>query len=144
MRRAPPPLSVTSPPPSSTRDGFLFLTFAVAVIVMVTGAGPQLKVTTPPAATAATTAAEVQLAGVPVPMTRVGWLLSAACASAGTATCPSGFPAWNDGAAEATGVAGTLGLAGAGWAASAAPVGLGPTAGCRAAPQPATASSVAI
>ena len=38
-------------------------------MVIVTGAGPHLKVITPPAATAFTTAADVQLAGVPVPMT---------------------------------------------------------------------------
>ena len=35
---------------------------------MVTGPGPQSKVMMPPWATAATTAAEVQLAGVPVPI----------------------------------------------------------------------------
>ena len=35
---------------------------------MVTGSGPQSKVMMPPAATAATTAAEVQLAGVPLPI----------------------------------------------------------------------------
>jgi hypothetical protein len=39
---------------------------------IVTGAAPQLNVTTPPAATAATTAAEVQPAGLPVPTTRSG------------------------------------------------------------------------
>ena len=55
-------------------------TFAVAVIVMVTGAGPQSKVMMPPAATAFTTAAEVQLAGVPVPTLRDGWLVSTAFA----------------------------------------------------------------
>ena len=48
-------------------------TFAVWRIRIVTGAGPQSNVTTPPRATAATTAAEVQLAGVPVPhLRRVG------------------------------------------------------------------------
>ncbi|MEZ5297282.1 MAG: hypothetical protein R2697_13680 [Ilumatobacteraceae bacterium] len=44
-------------------------TLAVACIVMVTGSGPQSKVITPPAATAFTTACDVQLAGVPVPIT---------------------------------------------------------------------------
>lgn len=45
---------------------------------MVTGLGPQEKVMTPPAATALTTASEVQLSGVPVPTTRVGSLVSTA------------------------------------------------------------------
>ena len=36
---------------------------------MVTGFGPQLKAMMPPAATSRTTAAEVQLAGVPFPIT---------------------------------------------------------------------------
>ncbi|GAA3088451.1 hypothetical protein GCM10010485_28280 [Streptosporangium carneum] len=46
----------------------------------------------PPAATAATTACEVQLAGVPVPTTRVERVVSTARAAAGTATRPSRFP----------------------------------------------------
>jgi hypothetical protein len=41
-------------------------------MVIVTGFGPQLNVMTPPAATAATTAAGVQLAGVPEPITWSG------------------------------------------------------------------------
>jgi hypothetical protein len=45
---------------------------AVAFIVIVTGFEPQLNVITPPLATALTTAAEVQLEGVPLPMTRFG------------------------------------------------------------------------
>jgi hypothetical protein len=45
---------------------------AVAVIVVVTGSGPQSNVMIPPAATAATTASDVQLAGVPEPTTRSG------------------------------------------------------------------------
>jgi hypothetical protein len=61
-------------------------------MVIVTGAGPQSKVITPPAATAFTTAAEVQLAGVPVPMTRSGLRVSAALASAGTVALPLGLP----------------------------------------------------
>src|SRR6185369_8607022 len=82
------------PPPSSTICGpLLFTTFAVACIVMVTGSGPQEKVMTPPAATAATTAADVQLPGVPLPMTRLGRLVSTARASAGTAAVPLGLPA---------------------------------------------------
>ena len=94
MRRWPSPLSVTLPPPSSTTFGPLALrTFAVAVIVIVTGAGPQLNVMMPPAATAVTTAAEVQLAGVPVPMIRVGFEVSTARASAGTVALPFGLPA---------------------------------------------------
>src|SRR4051794_8817087 len=93
MRRLPPPLRVTRPPPSSTILGPLALrTFAVADIVIVTGAGPQAKLMMPPAATAATTAAEVQLPGVPVPTTRVGCDVSTAAASAGTGARPAGLP----------------------------------------------------
>jgi hypothetical protein len=62
-------------------------------MVTVTGSGPQSKVITPPRATAETTAADVQLAGVPLPMTWSGLLVSTARASAGTAAPPSGFPA---------------------------------------------------
>jgi hypothetical protein len=47
----------------------VFSTFAVAFMVMVTGFGPQLNLITPPRRTALTTAAEVQRAGVPLPMT---------------------------------------------------------------------------
>ena len=79
-----PPLSVTLPPPSRTTCELVFTTLAVACMVMVTGAGPQEKVMMPPAATAATTAADVQLAGVPLPMTRVGCEVSTACAAGGT------------------------------------------------------------
>ncbi|WP_237771231.1 hypothetical protein [Kribbella sp. ALI-6-A] len=61
-------------------------------MVIVTGAGPQLKVITPPAATAATTAADVQPAGVPLPTTRSGRLVSTACAAAGTVASPPGLP----------------------------------------------------
>jgi hypothetical protein len=50
----------------------VFSTFAVAFIVIVTGSGPQAKRMIPPARTAATTAAEVQLAGVPWPTMRSG------------------------------------------------------------------------
>jgi len=68
-------------------------TLAVASSVIVTGAAPQANVTIPPAATAATTAADVQLAGLPVPTTRVGCEVSTARASAGTLACPAGVPA---------------------------------------------------
>jgi hypothetical protein len=64
----------------------------VALIVMVTGAGPQSNVMIPPAATAFTTADDVQLAGVPLPTFRVGWLVSTARAAAGTVACPLGLP----------------------------------------------------
>jgi hypothetical protein len=60
---------------------------------MVTGAGPQSKVMTPPRATASTTAAEVQVAGVPSPTTWSGCEVSVARASAGTGAWPSGLPA---------------------------------------------------
>nr|BFE71777.1 hypothetical protein GCM10020092_050780 [Actinoplanes digitatis] len=73
-------------------------------MVIVTGAGPQSKVILPPAATALTTAAEVQLAGVPVPTTRSGLLVSTAFASAGTAALPAGLP----GLGSAAGFAGAL------------------------------------
>src|SRR5690348_11905998 len=90
MRRAPAPLSVTRLPPSSTTWLTVLRTFAVAVIVIVTGSGPQSKVMMPPAATALTTAAEVQLAGVPFPTVRVGLLVSTARAADGTDACPLG------------------------------------------------------
>jgi hypothetical protein len=78
----------------------------VACIVIVTGRGPQLKVITPPAATAATTACEVQLAGVPSPMTWSGWLVLTGRPAAGTNAWPAGFPA----AGSRTGVGDGLGL----------------------------------
>src|SRR4051794_7988711 len=92
MRRLPAPLSVTRPPPSSTTVAWALRTFAVAFMVIVTGLGPQSNVMIPPAATAFTTAAEVQLDGVPLPIVRVGWLVSTAAAAAGTAACPAGLP----------------------------------------------------
>src|SRR5581483_9657737 len=58
--------------------------FMVAVTGMVTGAGPQLNVMTPPRPTAALSAANVQLAAVPVPITAVGRDTSAGCAPAGS------------------------------------------------------------
>lgn len=95
MRRLPAPLSVTLPPPSSTTRDTALRTFAVAAIVITTGRGPQENVMTPPAATAATTAADVQLAGVPLPTVRAGCEVSTARAAAGTGAWPPGFPAWN-------------------------------------------------
>src|ERR1700683_3926938 len=69
IRRLPPPLRVTSPPPSNTTRRRVLITFAVRLIVIVTGLGPQSKVITPPAATSRTTAADVQPAGLPSPIT---------------------------------------------------------------------------
>ena len=51
---------------------------------MVTGLGPQLKVMMPPAATSRTTAADVQLAGVPFPITWLGCLVLTARPAGGT------------------------------------------------------------
>src|ERR1700759_5653269 len=93
MRVVPPPLRVTLPPPSSTTWWLVFTTLAVAVMVIVTGLGPQSKVIRPPAATACTTAAEVQPAGLPLPTTWSGRLVSTAWAAAGTAAFPPGLPA---------------------------------------------------
>ena len=62
----------------------MFRTRAVAVIVMVTGSGPQSKVMIPPRATARTTAADVQPAGLPVPITWSGRAVPAARPAAGT------------------------------------------------------------
>ncbi|GIG88413.1 hypothetical protein Pen02_33490 [Plantactinospora endophytica] len=70
----------------------------------------------PPLATAATTAAEVQLAGVPLPTTRVGLAVSTARASAGTLARPFGLPGRGSagtGLVEADGLAVGDGLAGA-------------------------------
>src|SRR6516165_11613913 len=89
----PAPLRVTRPPPSRTTRRLVFTTFAVAAMVMITGFGPQLKVMMPPLATALTTAAEVQLADVPCPITRVGWLVFTARPAGGTGTWPFGLPA---------------------------------------------------
>src|ERR1700678_3522366 len=73
MRRTPPPLSVTGPPPSRTTLALVLRTLAVAVITMVTGRGPQENAITPPAATAWTTACDVQLPGAPSPTTGSAW-----------------------------------------------------------------------
>jgi hypothetical protein len=97
-------------PPSRTTRWLVFTTFAVAFMVMVTGFGPQLKVMTPPSATALTTAAEVQLAGVPLPMTWFGWLVFTARAARGTNAWPLGLPA----AGRACGAAAWAACVGAG------------------------------
>src|ERR1019366_8013901 len=86
MRRRPSPLSVTSPPPSRTTCGLVFMTLAVVLILMVTGLGPHENRMIPPARTAATTAAEVQLAAVPRPTTWLGRDVSTARPAAGTGT----------------------------------------------------------
>jgi hypothetical protein len=93
IRTAFPPSSVTLFPPSMTV--FLFVgMFSVALIGMVTAPLPQLKVITPPVATAAWSWLNVQLAGVPLPTT-VGLDVSAGCPVAGTPVLqePLGFPA---------------------------------------------------
>jgi hypothetical protein len=64
----------------------VFLTLAVAFIRMVTGSGPQENRITPPRRTAEITAADVQLAAVPLPITRVAWELFTGPAAAGTGT----------------------------------------------------------
>jgi hypothetical protein len=83
-------------------------TFAVAVILIVTGLEPQLKRMIPPRATARTTAAEVQLAAVPLPMTVVARRVSTARAAAGTGALPAGLP--KVAGATATGAALRVGL----------------------------------
>ncbi|MEO3810273.1 hypothetical protein ABGB17_14830 [Sphaerisporangium sp. B11E5] len=92
IRRFPPPLNVTLPPPSSTTRLLVFRTFAVAFITIVTAVAPQANRITPPLATAATTAADVQLAGVPFPTTRSARDVSTALPSTGTTARPEGFP----------------------------------------------------
>jgi hypothetical protein len=68
--------------------------FMVAVIAMVAGALPQLKVMTPPFPTAVLSALNVQLAAVPVPIT-VGFETTAGWPLDGTPALhePLGFPA---------------------------------------------------
>jgi len=93
---------VTLPPPSRTTSALVFSTLAVARMTIVTGSGPQENVMMPPAATAATTAADVQLAGVPAPITCVGCAVSTGCAAAGTAAVPARLP--GSGSARGAGV----------------------------------------
>src|SRR2546423_15043286 len=103
MRRWPAPLRVTLPPPSSTTRELALRTLAVCFIVIVTGAAPQLNVMIPPTAIADTSSSEVQLAGVPLPMIRFGWLVSTGWPSAGTAAWPFGLPARGSAAAVVLG-----------------------------------------
>src|SRR3954453_12838696 len=86
MRRFPPPLGVTLPPPSSTTRRLVLTTLAVAFITILTLPGPQRKRITPPFATARTTAREVQLRAVPWPTQRSGCEVLTARASGGTGT----------------------------------------------------------
>src|SRR5215472_1962732 len=92
IRRWPPPLSVTRPPPSSTTRCLVLGTRAVAVITIVTGLLPQSNLMIPPLKTARTTAADVQLAGLPSPITWFGWLVLTARPAGGTGKCPWGLP----------------------------------------------------
>jgi len=62
------------------------MTLAVASILIVTGLRPHENRMMPPERTAASTAADVQLAAVPSPITRVGCELSRGRPPAGTAT----------------------------------------------------------
>jgi hypothetical protein len=96
----PPPSSVILLPPSMTTwTGVLPVEIgglSVDVTEMVRGLGPQLNVMIPPPLTALDSAWNVQLAGVPLPTTVVGWLVSTACASAGNVSVvqePLGLPA---------------------------------------------------
>src|SRR5262249_18308267 len=83
--------------------------FGVAASEAGPGSGPEGNVMMPPAATALTTASDVQLAGVPEPITWFGWLVSTARAAAGIGACPAGLPARNAGLGF--GVADGVGLA---------------------------------
>ncbi len=68
----------------------------VSSMGMVTSPLPQSNVITPPACTAALSAAKVQLSAVPVPTTLSGAPVSTSAASAGSGRevqLPSGFPA---------------------------------------------------
>src|SRR3954471_2586545 len=59
---------------------------------MVTCLRPQLKTMIPPRATARTTAAEVQLFAVPLPISRVGCEVFTGFPAAGTGAWPAGLP----------------------------------------------------
>src|SRR5215470_15071583 len=134
IRRAPPPLSATIPAPSRTTRLLVLRTSAVASIVIVTGRGPQENVITPPAATAATTACEVQPAGVPSPMTWSGWLVLTGRPAGGTDAWPAGLPAagsrTGDGDGDGLGLgAGELDIPACATAELAAPATAAPTPG---------------
>ena len=90
--RLPPPLRVIKPPPSSTTRCRVLITLAVDAMTMMTGLGPQSKVMMPPAATSRTTAADVQLAGRPSPITWSGCRVLTARPAGGTWKCPAGLP----------------------------------------------------
>ncbi len=64
----------------------------VVVMAMVAGAGPQLKVMTPPSPTAVRSAASVQLEGVPVPTTDLGVETSARPMGAAQMPVPGPVP----------------------------------------------------
>jgi hypothetical protein len=66
----------------------------------------------PPAATAFTSAEDVQLDGVPLPITWFGWLASIGRAAAGIVACPFGLPARNAGGFAALGDDDALALGG--------------------------------
>ena len=66
----------------------LWLIYVPAALIVV-GSLPQLKVMTPPFATAATKASLVQLSGVPVPTTVRGLETTSRRASAGTSQPPA-------------------------------------------------------
>ncbi|WP_329264877.1 hypothetical protein OG223_52110 [Streptomyces sp. NBC_01478] len=78
MRDVPPPSRVMFPPPSMLVSCVMVLKLVIGMVA----APPQLNVTVPPAASAAVSAASVQLAGVPVPTVAVA-------ARASTAASPS-------------------------------------------------------
>src|SRR5579863_8911954 len=97
---APPPSRVILLPPSMTIcTGVLPVDIgglSVDVTEMVTGSGPQLNVMIPPPLIAVDSVWNVQLDGVPIPTTVVGWLVSTGWASAGNVRVvhvPVGFPA---------------------------------------------------
>ena len=74
IRLTPSPLRVTLPPPSMTILGPVLLnTLAVCFKTMVTGSGPQLKVMTPPWATAATNASLVHFGAFRCRSPDPGW-----------------------------------------------------------------------
>ncbi len=91
-RCALPPDNVTLPPPSMTSFWVLLRTFSVWVSVIVTGSGPQLKVITPPAVTAATNAADVQLGRRAGPDDAVGRADVLEAHAGGTVAVPFGLP----------------------------------------------------
>src|SRR5580704_12834652 len=86
MRRRPSPLRVTNPAPSRTTRRLVFTTLAVELIAIVTGRGPHENLMIPPARTAATTPADVQVAAVPRPTTWFGCDVSTARPATGTGT----------------------------------------------------------